>query len=188
MPLSPEEREARLRELQDEYGISEEHAEEFRDLLGPKSLREQNKELAAQAKKVPDLEKELASFKNAGKVREAFEKAGLDWDALEDAPLVKESVENFAEFEDEEKVAAFIERYKLPTIAAPEGGSGDEGSGAAAISEQARRASRDGLSSKTTISAKDIAAWPPDKIAKFQSDHPELYQKALEGEQVVAPV
>lgn len=188
MPLSPEERDARLRELQDEYGISEEHAEEIRDLLGPKSLRDQNKELAAQAKEMPDLKSKLAKYENADKVREAFEKQGLDWEALEDSPLVKESVENFAEFEDEEKVAAFIERYKLPTVESSEGDEKGEESGARQVVTQAQRAARDGGHSKTTIGSKDIAEWSPDKIAKFRTDHPELYEQVLQGEQVVAPV
>lgn len=184
---TPEQREERLKELQADYGISEDHLDEFRELIGTKTLREQNAQLAAEAKKVPDLEKRLAKFENADKVREAFEKQGLDWEALDDLPLlVKESVESFGEFEDEEKVAQFIERNKLPTVESSEATGGEE-SGAAAVAEHAQRSSRDGGHSKTTISAKDIAEWSPDKIASFQADHPELYQKALEGESVVAP-
>lgn len=170
-------------EIKDSYGISDEDFEALQDELAPKALRQKLAEVQAEAKKVPDLEAELEKFEKSPKVRQAFEKAGVDFEAL--SPLELQAVEGFADFEDAEKVASYVEANKLPLDdSVGETKGSEETPPAGQIAEHVGRVGRDSGRSKTTISSEDVAKWAPDKIARFREEHPDAYDQIVAGENV----
>lgn len=174
-------------EIVEEYDIAEDDLEVLKESFGPKSLREQNSELAKKAKERDDFEKENRQLKQAPKRKDAFKKARVDFEKLTLAE--EEKLEEFSwegDEPDEEKVAEFVERYKLPTLEADDDEGDDEDTEAAKIADQATRSTRDGLSSRTKITPEQASEWPAETWARFEEKFPDQAKKVLEGEEVVA--
>ena len=167
-----------------EEGLTDELETQLREGMGTsKWQRETVDRLKARVAELEPRAKRADELERAPKARAAFEKAGLNYDEL--SKIERRSVESFTDFEDEEKVAAFIADNELPTREADADEEEQPSSGQ--IADHARAAGRQQGSTKATIGPKEAAEWPAEKWAKFEADHAELAEKVLSGEEVVAP-
>lgn len=127
------------------------------------------------------LKSQLAEVEAAPKREAAFAKYGVDLEALK--PAERDALKAYADDLDDEKIAAFVEKYDLPMAEETEPEEGEEKPAAQQVADAARRAPTKG-GGKTTIKPEDVAAWGMDKAVKFSEEHSEEWEALKRGETV----
>lgn len=172
-----------LKALQTDFDIPEERLEPFRTA----KIREDLENALKEGKKVPDLEQTVRKLESAPKRTKALKDYGIDLDNLRPAEL--EAIEGFEWAGDEptdEEIAAFAQRYDLPTSV--EGEPEGEEPTPAQILGEGRRGGETPRGRRGEISAATVESWPAERWAAFEQQYPDQARQILEGETVQAPV
>ena len=162
----------------------EDDAEELEKLRGS-SLRKKAGDAERIAKENESLKAENERLKRGPKVREAFEKAEVDFDLL--SKLERKAIESYDGELDEEAIEAFIEENELSVKGEsdPEGDEGeakDEEPAAAKVAKAARRSGE--RKDPTKITPEDTKAWSNEQRLTFLDEHPDEYERLSMGETV----
>lgn len=167
-----------LEQLREE-SISGEEAAERLEKFSATTLRKKAGERDSFEQRNKELEEELASLKAAPKRREAFEKYGIDFDALR--PAEKRMLEQYDGELTDEAIAELVEQNELPTTESEEGEEEEE-SPAEKITAAARRGASGSRVPKVT--PEEVAEWPADKWVRFADANPDAAEALRRGEQV----
>lgn len=178
------EREKRIEELADEYGISDEHLEEFKTAYAGEGLRAENKKLSDQLKEFKDKAEKWDDHQAQGGIEKALRDKNVDWDSLSDLErrTVVREVKEIAG--DEAKLESYIQDNNLPVSESQEGAGSEEGSEASNVSQFRREAKTKASTSTTKIDASEMAKWSAEKIARFEEKYPEEHEAVLQGKEV----
>ncbi len=162
----------------------EDDAKELESLRGS-SLRKKAGEAEKLSKENESLKAKLEGLEKAPKIRDAFEKYGVDLSTL--SKLERKAIEAYDGELDEDAIATFVEDNELPV--GEEGEKPDEATDdkpAAQRVAQAARQSGEGRGNKAPkITPDDAEKWQADKWMSFKGDHPEEAEALMRGEEVV---
>lgn len=178
--MAPRDKEERLNELFEEYGVTEEDQTAFKDALAGKTLRTALEEANKELKELRPIKEKFERLQREPEVFAAAEKAGVDLEALK--PLEKKALLAFEDFGDEDKFAAFIEEADLPTTG---GGQVEEPEPPSAqVMNHGRQNGR--TPSSTALTPETYASWPPSKRHAFNQSNPDAVAALKKGESVPA--
>ena len=160
--------------------IDGEEAADRLDKFKGSSLRKKAEEAEAAVKERDELKAKVEAFEAAPKRQAAFEKAGIDFEALR--PAEKALLEKYDGELTDEAIAELVEQNELPLV--EEGGSDEEpDTDAERIASTAKRAGANGGRSPQ-VTPTDVAEWPADRWVKFAEANPDAAEALRRGETV----
>lgn len=162
--------------------LDEDLAAEFEEFSGS-NLRKKAQEAESAIRERDELKAENERLKAAPQRRAAFEKAGVDFDALRKAE--RALLENYDGEMTEEALAEFIEENEFPVIE----GSEEEAEETPA-QEITRVARRGGGRAKgpTVLTPEDTMDWSTEKLFELREKDPDAYEALKRGESATLKV
>lgn len=168
-----------LEQLREGTIDAEDAAERLEKFKGS-SLRKKAEEAEAAAKERDELKAKVEAYEAAPKRQAAFEKAGIDFEALR--PAEKALLEKYDGELTDEAIAELVEQNELPLV--EEGGTEEEPpTDAERIAAGAKRRGADGGRSPQ-ITPDDVGSWPADKWVKFADANPDAAEALRQGKTV----
>jgi hypothetical protein len=168
-----------LEELREGTIDGEEAAERLGKFKGS-SLRKKAEERDEFEKRATEAEAKVESLESIPKRQAAFEKAGIDFEALR--PAEKALIEQYDGEITDEAIAELVEVNELPLV--DEGGSDEEpDTDAERIVSSAKRAGANGGRSPQ-ITPGDIADWTAERWVKFADANQDAAEALRQGKTV----
>lgn len=160
--------------------LDEDLATELEEFKGS-SLRKKAEERDSFETRVKELEAEVAKRDEAPKRQQAFEKYGIDFDALR--PAEKRLLDVYDGELTDEAIAELVEENELPITESDTGEDDQDRSDADRIVENARRPNQGSRVPKLTPEI--VADWPIDRWVRFADANPDAAEVLRRGESVI---